>query len=136
MRKGRATDMFDFFKNKKRNFEMHYGYDGRLLDDNIPFAVLESYKKLRTNLIFSSGGQKTPVFAVTSYEAKTGKSITSSNIAISFAMLGKKVLLVDADMRLPAIHKAFKYKPREKGLSTLLATDDDIDSYIETENEY
>ena len=47
-------------------------------------------------------------------------------------MLGKKVLLVDADMRLPAIHKAFKYKPREKGLSTLLATDDDIDSYIMT----
>ena len=119
--------MFDFTKSKKKNFSMHYSYEGRLLDDNIPFAVLESYKKLRTNLIFSSGGQKTPIFAVTSYEAKTGKSITSSNIAISFAMLGKKVLLIDADMRLPALHKAFQYQPPEKGLSTLLATaDDDI----------
>ena len=123
--------MFKFGKMNKDNFEMHHDYEGRLLDENIPFAVLESYKKLRTNLVFSSRGQKTPVFAVTSYEAKTGKSITSSNVAISFSMLGKKVLLIDADMRLPAIHKAFKYKPREKAFSTLLATaDDDIDSYI------
>ena len=113
--------MFDFFKNKKRNFEMHYGYDGRLLDDNIPFAVLESYKKLRTNLIFSSGGQKTPVFAVTSYEAKTGKSITSSNIAISFAMLGKKVLLIDGDLRCPTLHKFFDADERSKGLSEMLS---------------
>lgn len=123
--------MFNFGKNNKKNFDIHYNYDGKLLGDDIPFAVVESYKKLRTNLIFSFGGQKTPIFAVTSYQAKSGKTITSANIAISFAMIGKKVLLVDADMRLPAIHKAFKYRPQEKGLSTLLATaDSDIDSYI------
>ena len=123
--------MFNFRKNNKKNFDIHYNYDGKLLGDDIPFAAVEAYKKLRTNLIFSFGGQKTPVFAVTSYQAKTGKTITSANIAISFAMIGKKVLLVDADMRLPAVHKAFKYKPQEKGFSTLLATaDSNIDSYI------
>lgn len=119
-------------KLNKIEFDKHYDYEGKLLDENIPFSALEAYKKLRTNLIFSSGGNKTPIFAVTSYAAKAGKSITSANIAMSFSMIGKKVLLVDADMRLPSIHKIFKYKAPEKGLSTLLATADDIDSYILT----
>lgn len=120
-------------KKQNKIFDVHYNYDGKLLDDNIPFAVQESYKKLRTNLIFSFAGQKTPVFAVTSYQAKTGKTITSANVAISFAMIGKKVLLVDADMRLPAINKAFKYRPRENGFSTMLATaDNDIEKYVVT----
>lgn len=118
-------------KRQNKLFDTHYSYDGKLLSDNLPFAVQESYKKLRTNLIFSFAGQKTPVFAVTSFQAKTGKTITSANVAISFAMIGKKVLLIDADMRLPALSKAFKYKPREEGFSTMLATADmDIDKYV------
>ena len=118
-------------KKQKKLFDAHYSYDGKLLSDNLPFAVQESYKKLRTNLIFSFAGEKTPVFAVTSYQAKTGKTITSANVAISFSMIGKKVLLVDADMRLPAVSKAFKYKPRDEGFSTMLATGDvNIDKYV------
>lgn len=119
-------------RTKKIDFDKHYDYEGKLLDENIPFSALEAYKKLRTNLIFSSGGNKTPIFAITSYASKAGKSITSANIAMSFSMIGKKVLLIDADMRLPSIHKIFKYKAPEKGLSTLLATADDIDGYILT----
>lgn len=123
--------MFGISKKQKKLFDVHYNYEGKLLDNNLPFAVQESYKKLRTNLIFSFAGQKTPVFAVTSFQAKTGKTITSANVAISFAMIGKKVLLVDADMRLPAINKAFKYKPRENGFSTMIATaDNDLEKYI------
>ena len=118
-------------KKQKKLFDTHYNYEGKLLSDNLPFAVQEAYKKLRTNLIFSFAGEKTPVFAVTSFQAKTGKTITSANVAISFAMIGKKVLLVDADMRLPAVNKAFKYKPCEEGFSTMLATGEvDINKYL------
>ena len=80
------------FKKQKKLFDTHYNYEGKLLSDNLPFAVQEAYKKLRTNLIFSFAGEKTPVFAVTSYQSKTGKTITSANIAISFAMIGKKAI--------------------------------------------
>ena len=74
----------------------------RLLTNESPFAIKEAYVKLRTSLLFCVTADKErpcSTFAVTSAKPSEGKSLTAANIAISYAMLGKRVLLVDADMR-------------------------------------
>ena len=74
----------------------------RLLTKESPFAIKEAYVKLRTSLLFCMTADKErpcSTFAVTSAKPSEGKSLTAANIAISYAMLGKRVLLVDADMR-------------------------------------
>lgn len=80
----------------------------RLLTNDTPFATKEAYVKLRTSLMFCMTSDKTrpcKVFAVTSAKPSEGKSITASNIAISYAMLGKKTILIDADVRKPTVRK-------------------------------
>ena len=74
----------------------------RLLTNESPFAIKEAYVKLRTSLMFCMTADKErpcTSFAVTSAKPSEGKSLTAANIAISYAMLGKKVLLIDADMQ-------------------------------------
>ena len=76
----------------------------RLLNNDTPFAIKESYVKLRTSMMFCMTSDKERPcrsFAVTSAKPSEGKSLTAANVAISFAMLGKKTLLVDCDMRKP-----------------------------------
>lgn len=83
----------------------------RLLTNDTPFAIKEAYVKLRTSLMFCMTADKTrpcTTFAVTSAKPSEGKSLTAANIAISYAMLGKKVLLVDADMRKPTQRRLWK----------------------------
>ena len=83
----------------------------RLLTNDTPFAIKEAYVKLRTRLMFCMTADKTrpcTTFAVTSAKPSEGKSLTAANIAISYAMLGKKVLLVDADMRKPTQRRLWK----------------------------
>ncbi|MBR2902738.1 MAG: CpsD/CapB family tyrosine-protein kinase [Clostridia bacterium] len=92
----------------------------KLLGDTTPFAVQEAYKVIRTRLSFTSKGEKCPIYVITSSSPGEGKTLTSLNIAISFSEIGKKVLLIDGDMRNPTCHK-FLDTRRENGLSELLA---------------
>ena len=93
-----------------------------LLDSNTPFAIRESFTQLRTNLMYSfSGDHSCPIVGITSIHESAGKSTVITNLAISFAQMGKKVLLVDADMRCPTVCRYFNTDPQAPGLSELIS---------------
>ena len=75
-----------------------------LVGKDINFAASEAYKLLRTKLQFSfADGKKCHIIGVSSAMAGEGKSLSSTNIAYSLSELGKKVLLIDCDLRRPSL---------------------------------
>lgn len=82
--------------------------------------VSEAYRLLRTNIQYSNVDMPLKVLAITSSRPGEGKSTTISNLAITFAQTGSKVLLVDADLRKPTIHKLYNL-PNQVGLVNILA---------------
>jgi exopolysaccharide transport family protein len=81
--------------------------------------MAESYRALRTSLLLSNLGAPPKVIMVTSALPQEGKSTTSINCAIVLAQKGVRVLLIDADLRRPSIHKTLGMAPRS-GLSNVL----------------
>lgn len=77
----------------------------QVLGEASAWPVQEAYKALRTNLMFSLPGNESKAIGVTSALKQDGKSINAVNMAISFAQLGKKVVLVEADLRMPTVSK-------------------------------
>lgn len=94
----------------------------KILDNSVPFAIRESFNLLRTNLMYTISDDESgaPVFAITSENQSAGKSTIISNLAISFAQIGKHVLLIDADLRRPSIHSFFGISEKRSGLSELM----------------
>ena len=90
-----------------------------LLSGPVPHDFGEAYRALRTSLVFTSGAESTRVIAVTSAQPLEGKTTTACNLAIVLALGGARVLLVDADMRRPGVHKALHLQ-NGVGLSHLL----------------
>lgn len=88
-------------------------------DKKAPFAVVEAYKLIRTNLLFVLAQESGKTVAVSSAGANEGKSTTTVNIAVAFSQLGGKVLLIDADLRRPTIHRKLKIE-NGPGLSDVL----------------
>ncbi|HUJ78822.1 MAG TPA: AAA family ATPase [Nitrospiria bacterium] len=82
-------------------------------------ALAESYRSLRTNLLFTSLGKSLQVIQLTSVGIGEGKTSVIVNLAISMAQAGKRVLVVDADLRRPAIHQVFGIE-KGPGLTELL----------------
>ncbi len=89
------------------------------LTDKGKFAIVESYKAARTNIMFSLSASDKKMFAVTSYSKGEGKSTVSSNLAISFSKMENKVLLIDCDLRRPNLHNIFKLE-NTSGLSNVI----------------
>lgn len=82
------------------------------------FRASEAIKTLRTNLIFS--GPSVRAIGITSYGAAEGKSTISFQLAVSFAQTGKRVLLVDADLRRSVMANRLQVKAKPNGLSHYL----------------
>jgi len=91
-----------------------------IMNVNRRSTISEGYRNLRTNIQFSGWNQKLQVLAVTSTQAGEGKTTTISNLSVAYAHEGKKVLLIDADLRHPSLHSIFSVANRS-GLSNLLA---------------
>lgn len=104
----------------------------QILNKNSSFAVREAYKTLRTNIRFSLRGKGCKRISITSAMAGEGKSITLLNLAISIAEDGQKVLLIDADLRRPAMSRLFMEKATP-GLSNILAGLNTIEDTIRKE---
>lgn len=89
-----------------------------MIGQGLNFASSEAYKLLRTNLMFSFvDSDAKRVIGITSSVKGEGKSITSINLANAIAETGKRVLLVECDLRLPTMAKRLNLKS-EPGLST------------------
>ena len=98
--------------------------------------VAESFRLFRTNLLYLFENDESKSLCITSSNAGEGKSWVSANLAISCAQYGKKVLIIDADLRKGRQHRIFK-KSNRTGLSDLLKnlrgniTAEDIDKIQE-----
>src|SRR3989441_3948892 len=95
---------------------------GELLSLAGDSPVVEAYKALRTNLLFSSVDKEVKTIVITSAGPNEGKSRTAANLAIVLAQAGHATLLVDADFRRPAQHRIFG-RVRNIGLSNLIVED-------------
>ena len=90
-----------------------------VLSGPVPHDFGEAYRALRTSLVFTSGGESTRIITCTSAQPLEGKTTTACNLAMVLAFGGSRVLLIDADMRRPGVHKALKIN-NTVGLSHLL----------------
>jgi len=83
--------------------------------------ISESYRSLRTSLMYTSKNQKNEcqIILVSSSGPGEGKTTTIANLAITYANLGKRVLLIDSDLRKPVLHKVFKVD-KTPGLTSVL----------------
>ena len=92
------------------------------------YRVAEAYKALRTNVQFCGVDNK--VIMLTSSMPGEGKTSTSFNLAVSLAEIGKKVVLIDADMRKSNLVKRYMVEIRVKGLSQFLSGQDKIEDVL------
>ncbi len=83
-------------------------------------ALAEAFASLRTSVLLSAADRPPRTLLVTSAQPGEGKTTIATNLAISLAQLGQRVLLIDGDMRRPSVHRAFGLS-RQQGLASYLA---------------
>lgn len=97
--------------------------------NKIKNQIADEFRGLRTNLEFSSLGNEIKSIAVTSSLFGEGKSTVIANLAVAMANIGKRVVIVDCDLRKPTIHKRFSL-PNSKGLTDILVLNSAIEKNI------
>ena len=125
---GRITDTKDLTDNYtppilssvRRRKEDDEDPGAFMLNEKSPMETLESYSKLRMNLLYTLVDKESKSVVVTSAIPGEGKSTIAANLAISIGMSDKKVLLVDSDMRRATQRDIFKYDKKVPGLSDIL----------------
>jgi capsular exopolysaccharide synthesis family protein len=93
---------------------------GHLITDRLPLPFQEALRSIRTRILLSPIGVDTQTLAITSTSSGEGKTVVASGLAISMAMAGRRVLLVDADMRRPQVHRFFNMSA-SPGLSNVMS---------------
>lgn len=91
--------------------------------------ISEQYRTIRTNIEFASVDQEMRSLLVTSSGPSEGKSSTTANLGVVFAQQGKRVLLIDGDLRKPTVHYTFKLDNR-LGLSTVLVGEKTLEEAV------
>lgn len=92
----------------------------KLIAQSNPKSIaIECYRSLRTNIHYASSDRAIKTIMITSTFPNEGKSTTISNLAISYAQAGTRVLLIDADLRNPSLHRFFHVSNR-MGLGQML----------------
>lgn len=94
-------------------------------------AFAEACRSVRTNLLFMAAERPQRILQVTSPGPGEGKSSTCINLGIAMAQNGQRVLVIDADLRQPTVHRMVQV-PNERGLSTILATGSDWEDAVKT----
>ena len=97
-----------------------------IVEKNSKSISAEAYKTLRTNIQYSYFDKEIKTILVTSTIPGEGKSTIAGNLALSFAQQDKKVLVIDCDLRKPALHKMFKLS-NFKGLSDVIVGNSDLE---------
>lgn len=120
------------FKSKKKkldNYSLKHGV-GLITYDDPSSTVSEQFNTIRTNIQFSSVDKKLKSILFTSSAPSEGKSTISNNVAVTWAKQGEKVILMDADLRRPTIHKTFNIS-NHVGLSNYLLGNASIDEIVQ-----
>lgn len=94
-----------------------------------PFQIVEAYKALRTNLLFTLATTERRAVVVSGAEPHAGKSTSAANLSIVMAQTNFRVLLIDADMRNPSLDRIFRVS-RAEGLSKVLSGMTDFESAV------
>ena len=96
----------------------------------MPFGYVEAYKSLRTNLDFMAGSMDVHTLVITSTVPEESKSNVAVNLAMTMAESGKKVALVDCDLRKPVLHRYLKAGHNVKGVSNVLSNQCTLDEAL------
>ena len=116
-------------KNKKKNVFENSDFEQKL-HKNMEFTAREQYKILRENIEFTVPEDvKCPVIGVTSSNRGEGKSTTCVNLSYVMSETGKKVLLVDGDLRLPTVAKKMEMETKDGLTNILLGNKFEIEDY-------
>ncbi len=100
-----------------------------IAQSNPKSPISEAFRVLRTNIQFSSIDNPIKSIVFTSSLPSEGKTTIVTNLAITFALQEKRVLLIDGDLRKPKIHRIFKIE-NDKGLTSFLSNKDDYKLYL------
>ncbi len=109
---------------------MHNSERKLVVKENPKSVGSEAFRTLRTNLQYTSPDTQLRTVLITSAAPGEGKSVVSSNLSVSLAQVGKRILLIDCDLRKPVIHKVFGLK-NNIGLTNILTGQVDYQEAIQ-----
>lgn len=122
---------YDYSYDRKKKLPSSPGKQPVLIGSGMSFAAAEAYKLLRTKLQFAFADENTShVIGVSSALSGEGKSLSAINVAYSLSQLGKKVVLIDCDMRRPTLAEKLKIQ-KKPGLSNFLTGQSRLEDLIQ-----